>query len=163
MLLLIFSNRNELCLIEKNIRCHKHRVGEQSGVGRKSLGDLIFVTVSAFQKSYAGHVAEIPHEFHDFGNIRLFIENSGFGIKTACEEVNGKTFHAFPEIFCFGRSCKRVEVSDENERFAHLLKFQHLTDRPEEVSDVGNSGGLNTGKDTFHTQIAPFFTQITAL
>lgn len=70
MLLLIHANRNQVCLIQQNIRCHKNRICVESRIDiiRVFCG-FILKLGHAVQLTHIGKAVQDPAEFRVCGDM----------------------------------------------------------------------------------------------
>ena len=75
VLFLVPAHGHNVALVEKDIGCHEHRIGEEAVARRNVFRNSIFVSVAALKKAHCRDIVQIPGELGDLGHVRLHPEN----------------------------------------------------------------------------------------
>ena len=90
----IHTDRNEVRLIEQNIACHQHRIGEQAAVDVvRMLGALVLELRHAAHFAHVGVAVEQPVHLRVLVNVALEKEHVLFRIEAdgqqKCQQMDG--------------------------------------------------------------------------
>ena len=120
MLCLVLSDRNEICLIEKNIRCHEDRISEEADVDIvRMFRALILELGHTVHLAHICEAVENPCEFR-MGRYMGLIVNAGFlRIYSCCYIEREQRTGTFSQHCRILSDCDRVLV--DNTVKTHVL------------------------------------------
>ena len=93
VLLLVLSHRHAVRVIQKNVRRHQHRIRKEPVRSCDSLGHLVLVAVTSFQKPHGGDGGKIPSQLVHLRNCTLPKNDRPFWIHTTSQEIEKGFFH----------------------------------------------------------------------
>ena len=150
MLLLVGPNRNEVSLIEQDVRHHQHWIGEQSGIHILGMaGALVFELGHPAQLSKLGVAGQDPVQFSVGFDMALDKCDRLFRVNPAGEQQRIGREGIFPQGFGILPDGDRVLVND---RIAAVVFFLHqlpVANRAQVVAQSEGSGRLDAGKGDF--------------
>ena len=98
MLLLIYSHRHNVCLIEQDVRRHQHRVSEKPGVDIvRMLGRLVLELGHPVQLAHVGKAVQDPGQLRVSGHMRLVVDTVLLRIQTGRDVEDEERSGSLPQ------------------------------------------------------------------
>lgn len=151
---LVLAHGHHVRAIEQDVRGHQHRIGEESEVGGEPARHLVLVGVGALEVREGHHRAEDPVQLEHLRHVALAEERGARRIDAQREEARGGLERERPRPCGVADRRQRVQVGDEVERLARILKADELPHRSDPVAEVEPSRRLQA-RDDAHVSPAP--------
>jgi hypothetical protein len=150
VLLLIFSDRDDVGVVKENVGGHEHRISTEAEVGRDTLGSLVLVAVRPLQQPHRGERTDEPREFTHFGYVTLPPENGFRRIKTARQPVESDALGEGAALLRVGNHRHRMIIGNKVVSVATGLELNGGAHRAEIVADMKGAGRRDAGEDAGH-------------
>ena len=150
MLLLIITYRDDLCIIEENVRRHENRIHEKTCRSGFLFFAFLLKLCHSRQFPRIGAACQNPGQLGMSGNIGLYKYRRFFWIHAHRQIESRHVAYAFSEFFRILRYCNRMQIHDTVDAVAVVLQFYELLQRSQIISDMYIARRLNSGKYSFH-------------
>ena len=136
VLLLVFPDRHEVGVHHQDVRRHQDGIREQAVRRLKAVGELVLVAVTPLEKPHRGQAREIPRQFLHFRHVALAIHHRLLGVEPARDVVERHVPRRRTKRRAVANRRQGVEIRNEHEVFALLLKVEHALHRTEVITPV---------------------------
>ncbi len=150
MLLLVDADRDEIRLIEQDVRRHEDRIGEQTDVDVVLvLRALVLELRHAVHLPHVGVAVEDPGELRVRGNVGLEIENALIRVNAARDVEDQQRARSFAQHGGILADRDRVLVDDAVKALVFILQIRPVLQCAEIVAQREVAGRLHSRKDNF--------------
>ena len=156
MLFLVLPYRDEIGLVQKNVRSHQDRIGEKADTGTFSIA-LTFVLELSHSLKFAhpGVAGEHPGQFGVFRDVRLDENGRRIGVNTGSEINSGEIKRLLPETVRILGQRDRVKVDDAVKRLIIVLQRDPILECAEIVADMKVTRRLCPAENALFHKLKP--------
>ena len=150
MLLLIRADRHEVGHVQKNVRRHQNRIGEQSAVDVvRVFGGLVLELRHARKLAHVGEAVQNPRQLRVRGNLTLEVNDVLLRIEAAGEENRHRAQTGLAQLRRVLPNRQRVQIHDGIQAVVFVLKQFKIAQRADIIAQRQIARGLNAGENSF--------------
>ena len=136
MLLLILADRNDVRVVEQDVRRHQRRVIENARIGGLPSRERILVGMPALELSRREKATEHPRELEHLGNVRLPVEQRPVRIEAASQPRGGDVADVAAKRRGIPNGGEGVIVGDEVKSAVPIYERKSRPDRSQVVAQM---------------------------
>ena len=136
VLLLIPPDRNQVCIVKKNIRCHQHGIRKQPMRRRESPGHLVLERVTPLKQPHRRDCAQDPSQLGYLRHVRLTEKYRTRRVQPTCKEVQRKIPYIRTHGLGIPHRCQSMQVRNKVKRLASLLQLDRRLHHAEIIAQM---------------------------
>ena len=149
MLFLVFAYGHMGCLIQQDVRCLQHRIGEEGNARAFAvLAGFIFELCHAIQPAHAGRSVQQPLQFGMSRYLSLIEQDRFIDVEAAGNQRSGHFPGVRGQLCRIMRHRQGVQIREEIERFHFILHLYPIADGTQIIAEMKISRWLDAGNDT---------------
>ena len=150
VLALVVADGDLVGVVEHDVGCHEHGIGEKAGGDRLGALALLLELGHAPQLAETRRALEQPAEPGVLGDVALHEHRADLRVEPAREEPGGGVEGTAAQLGRVLFDRQGVQVDHAEDRVGLVLVDDPLAEGPEIVADVRRARRLHPGKDPLH-------------
>ena len=150
MLGLILPDRDEVGVVDQDVGCHQHRVGEQAAIDIVGvLGALVLELSHAGQLAKLGIAGQHPGQLGVRGHMALHKKHMVFRVDAHGQQQGGQLAGAAAQLGRDLTHSQAVQVCHHIQAFIIRLQKGPVAHCADIIAQRGRAGGLDAREDAF--------------